>query len=351
MLDLFKNDDGKKRFNKSLSGGISIPFGYWTFDTSMSYSKERHIIDKVNKRKVEEEHFATGKTESKSYGIDRVLYKGDKYKLNAGTRLKIKDKESYRGEEKNNGGEEGRTSNGSIYINNTIYTKNGALTIKPTYQRGLNWFGAKNDKDSHKEESKKDRDEKFEYDLINLYLCFNTKVNIPLLTRDKELKRKRLPLQYTVAVNSQYSFDNLYGSNQINIGGQGTVRGFMESQISGDNGVYIKNDVGVRMLELVPEKLWKTKVMEQKRSYLFEESPKTILSKTKLGIFYDIGYVKKYKQIDKDCFNDRYMMGTGVSLSYSGKYVNSTLTYSKSLHDPLKEKEKQAIYWEIGISW
>ncbi|GHT32799.1 hypothetical protein AGMMS49592_0130 [Endomicrobiia bacterium] len=57
MLDLFKNDDGKKRFNKSLSGGISIPLGYWTFDTSMSYSKERSIIDKVNKRKAEKELF------------------------------------------------------------------------------------------------------------------------------------------------------------------------------------------------------------------------------------------------------------------------------------------------------
>ncbi|GHT41515.1 hypothetical protein AGMMS49921_04770 [Endomicrobiia bacterium] len=154
-----------------------------------------------------------------------------------------------------------------------------------------------------------------------------------------------------MAVNSQYSFDDFYANNQISKGGQGTVRGFRESQISGDNGVYIRNDVGVKMLELLPEKLWKTRVMQQKRSYLFEESQETILSKTKLGIFYDIGYVKKYKQIDRNSFNGSYMMGTGVSLSYNGKYVNSTLTYSKSLHSPLKEKENQAIYWEIGIGW
>ncbi|GHT41511.1 hypothetical protein AGMMS49921_04760 [Endomicrobiia bacterium] len=54
MLDLFNNDDGKKRFCKSLSGKISIPLGYWTFNTSMSYSKDKEGLI-INKAKAHEE--------------------------------------------------------------------------------------------------------------------------------------------------------------------------------------------------------------------------------------------------------------------------------------------------------
>jgi hemolysin activation/secretion protein len=352
-LDLFKNDDKKEKFSKALYGSISFPLGYWTFDTSLSYStyKATQKLNKPNRAM-----HTTSKTLSQEYGVNRAIYKTKRYTLNLGTGLEVKNSESSALGRTNKIGN-GRSSKGSVYLNNTITTKYGTtFIIKPTYRQGLSLFGAKKDKEIIKEINGVDiteRDSRQQYKLANLFLYFGKRIDMPLLTRDKKSKeRKKLPMIYTLAVNSQYSFNSLYGGDKISIGGEHTIRGYKDSIISGDNGVYIRQDLKANMFHLMPDALTKKEWAKNERTFLFGQSLNTMLSKVQVCGFYDMGYVRN--KYDKLTFNDSYMMGTGISLSYSGKYINSTLTYSRGLHCPEikgQDKEKQAIYWKIGASW
>lgn len=44
---------------------------------------------------------------------------------------------------------------------------------------------------------------------------------------------------------AQYSFHSLYGSEQVHLGGLGTIRGFVGQPFSGDHGVYFRNDLSL----------------------------------------------------------------------------------------------------------
>jgi hemolysin activation/secretion protein len=346
-FDLFKNDDKKERFKKSLYGNISFPFGYQTFNASLSYSTYKATQKLKSNRHVH----STGKTLSQEYGIDRVIYSGKRYKLNLGTGLEVKDSRSFCLENLKPGN--GIRSNGSVYLNNTILTDYGMFIIKPTYKQGLSWFGAKSDKETYEGNMTRSNASR-QYKLVNLFLYFNRRIDMPLPTIDKDSKQhKKLPMMHTLAVNSQYSFFNaLHGEDRLSIGGEHTVRGYKDSIVNGDDGVYTRQDLRVNMFHLMPDVLTKKEWAKNKKAFLFGESLNTILSKTQLCGFYDMGYVSN--KYDKLTFNDSYMIGTGISLSYSGKYINSKLTYSRGLHCPQikgQDKEKQAIYWTVGASW
>ncbi len=52
-----------------------------------------------------------------------------------------------------------------------------------------------------------------------------------------------LGLSYTAFIYGQYAGERLFSSEQISIGGPYSVRGFFEDNISGDTGLYIRNDI------------------------------------------------------------------------------------------------------------
>lgn len=48
---------------------------------------------------------------------------------------------------------------------------------------------------------------------------------------------------FSSSITGQYSFDTLYGSEQISIGGPYSVRGFYATSLANDHGYYLKNDL------------------------------------------------------------------------------------------------------------
>ncbi len=390
-LDFFSNDEEKQRYSKSLYSNISFPIGYWTINNSLNYSTY-----KTTNSGQKTIFHTTGETITQSYSLDRVMYRTQKYKLNAGTTLEIRDTESYIRDLKSDTGSK-KTSSGSIYINNTIFTKYGTIILKPSYQRGLSWFGSKMDEGVYGTKNVDKREMHLQYDLIKLYVYYNTRFNFPLLTKTqmrnldgtnstKEIKRKikgkntekekeiieqiptktrnKLPITYTLTADSQYSFNPLYGKDQFSVGGEYTVRGFRESSISGDNGFYFRNDLRVNVFQLLPDFITgsgqytdsknnkshnsnnnndnKTpslmnRTMNYNTIFLTRESLNSLLSKTYLSIFYDYGYVRnKYNDTLQRQYNARsgYLSGFGIGLNYYGDYLNWSLTYSKAIHSP-----------------
>ena len=173
--------------------------------------------------------------------------------------------------------------------------------------------------------------------------------------------RNKINLNYTLSFDSQYSWNTLYGTDQFSIGGEYTIRGFRNENISGDNGYYIRNDLSINLKQLSPKILINTKFMnygsiiKNKNTRL---SINDVLSRTYLGIFYDYGYTKdKYSDSSDKQYNSQsgYMAGTGIALNYYGKYLNWSLTYAKALRSPQYlqtrdgiKKENHSLYWRIG---
>lgn len=397
-LDLFGNDHRKQKYNKSLYSSLSFPIGYWTITTSLNYSTYKTINAGHNTT-----FHTTGQTVTQSYSLDRVMYRTAKYKLNVGTTLEIRDTESYIRDFKSDTGSK-QTSSGSIYFNNTIFTKRGTIIIKPSYQKGLAWFAAKMDEGVYGSWDFDKREPRLQHDLLKLYLYYNAKFNLPLLTttqiQDTDLQsavetnatanqpkdvvaaenktpepvvhklRNRLPISYSLTFDSQYSFHALYAKDQFSAGGEYTVRGFRETSISGDHGFYLRNDVKINLLQLLPKFLTEAKTSQGSPEMAaakhsnsgFAAGPlNAFLAQTYVSLFYDYGYVSnKYNDELQMRYNARsgHLSGFGVGLNYYGKRLNWSLTYAKALHSPSYletrdglEREDYSIYWKLGLSW
>lgn len=377
--------ENNKRYNKSFYGNVSVPLGYWTFNTSINYSKYLTTINGYYTS-----FHTSGNTLTNNYNIDRVLFRRQLFKINAGTNLTVRDTESYIRNLKSITGSR-KSSNINLYINNIIYTRLGTIVLKPSYQKGLKIFGSKEDA-----KGLMDIEPRLQYDMLKLYAYYNTRINLPLFTKTqvknpdgsdvmKEIKKKvkdkttgeesevteqipykvrnKINLNYTLTFDSQYSWDTLYGTDQFSIGGEYTVRGFREGTISGDNGYYIRNDLSINLQQLFPRFILNSKIMNYGSNTNIKGknlrlSINDFLSKAYISIFYDYGYVRdKYSDDSDTIYNSQsgYMAGTGIALNYYGQYLNWSLTYAKALHAPNYlqsrdgiKKEGHSLYWRVG---
>lgn len=99
-------------------------------------------------------------------------------------------------------------------------TWDGYATLR--YHRGLDWFGAKTGSFADTT-----------FDKTTLSLSYSKRFN-----------NEFLPLFYHFSFYGQYAKQGIVGSEQIGIGGPYSVRGFEnESQISGNKGFYLRNEV------------------------------------------------------------------------------------------------------------
>ncbi len=369
------NTDNNVKYNKAFYGNFSFPLGYWTFNASVSYSKYLTTVNGFYTS-----FHTSGDTLTQDYSIDRVLYRNKFFKINLGSQLEVRDTNSYIRNLKSQTGSR-KSSNIGFYLNNIIYTKLGTIILRPTYQIGTDWFHSKKD-----EKNLLDTEPRLQYDMIKLYAYYNTRINLPLLTKTqikdefgndvmREVKskdengkeivkqeplkiRNKFPLNYTLTFDSQYSFDTLYGTDQFSVGGEYTVRGFREGNISGDIGYYIRNDLSVGLINFFPRIAIASKPMNFGTKYHI--SMNDFLSRTYISAFFDYGYVRNRHRILPDNYNSNsgYLSGAGVALNYYGRYLNWSLTYAKALHSPQYlqtrdgiKKEGHSFYWRVGFYW
>ncbi|MDD2840694.1 MAG: ShlB/FhaC/HecB family hemolysin secretion/activation protein, partial [Rickettsiales bacterium] len=185
-----------------------------------------------------------------------------------------------------------------------------------------------------------------------------------IVKQEPVLVRNKLPLNYTLTFNTQYSWNTLYGTDQFSIGGEWTVRGFKENTISGDNGYSIRNDLRVNLQKLFPNFILNTKPMKfgnNIKGKQYNLSMNDALSRTYLSLFYDYGFITdKYGDSSDTEYNSKhgYMAGTGLALNYYGKYIDWSLTYAKALHSPnylqsrdALKKENQSVYWRTVVKF
>ena len=136
-------------------------------------------------------------------------------------------------------------------------------------------------------------------------------------------------------MNSQYSEDELYGSEQFAVGGYDSVRGFRDYFLTGNSGYYFRNSATFNVGSLI------SPLMTTSPAYLAN------LSKFKLQPFYDYGFVS----IQHNHTSGR-LAGTGIKTIFESQYFTASLTYSAVTNRSklISSKENKIIYFEITAS-
>ncbi|MGL4866080.1 MAG: ShlB/FhaC/HecB family hemolysin secretion/activation protein [Cetobacterium sp.] len=201
--------------------GYAIPFGYW----SLAYNY--NLGDNYNTIRSD---IGSYKTESKSQKhkikLSRILSRGEQHKTTAYGTLVLKDNFN--------------TMNGLVLDVSTKKYTNFVIGIDHTnrllggtifgileYERGVPWFGGEKDPEVFRS-----GDYKVEYDKFN----FNLDWMRPFAILNQNF-------QYRMGMGGSYSEDRLLSANQFSMGDEFTVRGFKESSVSGNKGVYINNTI------------------------------------------------------------------------------------------------------------
>ena len=126
-------------------------------------------------------------------------------------------------------------------------------------------------------------------------------------------------LSYKGSIKSQYSYDTLYSSEQIFVGGVDTVRGYVDSPAVGDSGVYMQNEISTQ--------IGKTKF----QPYVFAD----------LGMTYN-----------KPLGKEEYLSGAGLGLRYNSKKIVFDASYGVPLWESAsvnQDNDKGEFYISITV--
>lgn len=297
---LTKNRDEDKESNYDI--GYSFPIGYWKF--SYNYN----LGDNYNTSTT---NLGSYKSESKSekhkLKISRVISRGQYQKTTVHAGLKYKDNHN--------------TLNGlvlevsskkyastSIAIDHTNRFWGGTVFGMLEYERGMPLFGAEADPKPLTSGAYK-----VEYDKLNMNLDWM-----------KSFAAGEHAIQYRMGIGATYSDDRLLSAEQFTMGDEYTVRGFKESSVAGNKGIYMNNTF----------------------TYLGKQNMNKYLAMFKPFIGFDAGMSK-----DKDLPKTDRIMGMALGVKFSAGGFNASLTYGIPLmwaND--MPHEENPIYFNMSYS-
>lgn len=296
-------EGGSSKYSRGASGSITVPFGYWTFTDSVNYSRYLNTTKGIT-TDIE----SSGTYINNLISAEYLFARGSNYKTNLGAELSVKQSKNYI-EDVYIDVSSRTLSALSVYLSGTYFGKIGVLFSKLSLNQGLPAFGAKKDISDAKAP-------KAQYTTLSLYLNYS-----------KELS----PFTYLLTADGQYSFDYLFASEQIMIGG-GFLRGFRDSTAYGEHGFTVKQELRTPLANFFGRS--RHKFLDEALSRLFA------------GVFVDYGYVKP-----KDNITASSAASGGVKLAYYSKYFYGGLTWGKSFYrtDDIKD-EGSIINLNTGIN-
>jgi hemolysin activation/secretion protein len=296
-----EDEEIKGFYSKSYSGSISLPFGYWTVNGSYSQSLYLTTIQGLT-GKVR----SKGDSENKSFGLERLLFRGQKYKFSLGSAMNIKDTNSFLNDLKLEVGSR-RLVPAEFYMTNTLYLPRGTLFVKANYNRGLDTLDAKKDVlDIAKGQPRA------QYETFGISGYITERFYMPMT---------KFPLNYMMNFKSQYSWNDLFGSEQFSP----SVRGFKDGGLSGESGYGSSNDIKTPFINILP--------------FFESKFVNNILASCSLGLFYDIGSItpQTYGRTE-------IMSGWGATFSGNfGKYVSLSISLANTIDVPTNVKDENNV--------
>ena len=282
--------------------GYSIPFGYW----KLSYNY--NVGDTFNSEKGHDIiHEIENRSEKHKLKLSRVISRGQFHKSTVHAGIVYKENKNTVDGVKVDVGSKTYT-NTLLGIDYTNRLLGGTFFGMLEYERGVKWFGAEGD---DKNADPNTLPAKREYDKINLNLDWMRMFGI-----------KKHIFQYRMGIGGSYSEDRLLSANQFTMGDEYTVRGFKESSVAGNKGIYINNTI----------------------TYLGTQDMNKYLAMFKPFIGLDGGISR-----DKDLPTDDKIMGMALGVKFNAGGLNGSFTYGIPLvwADGMP-KEDNVIYFNMS---
>ena len=215
--------DRDSKLAQSLSLLYSIPYGYWTFTLTASE------FDYVSQVQGSVTTFNTsGKSTNQALRVDRVLFRDRDTKVSAVSNLTVKSARNFL-----NGTlletSSRRLATVDLGVSASTRTPGAFLSGDIAWVRGLDAFGALRDVPGQSPTAPRAQFDK-------IVLNASASGSVPVAGR---------ALTWVSSVSAQRATDTLYGTEQFLIGGPFSVRGFRKFSISGDSGLWWRNEAAM----------------------------------------------------------------------------------------------------------
>lgn len=297
--------DPRRRFTRTYSGGISLPYSYHNLNFNMSHSTYRTFIH-ANKEKFRN----SGSSRTYKIGLNSTIHRDKVSRTStnlsyghdnfsnyiADTRLEIS---SYRIDKFEAG------------INHQRRLSKSVLGAGLSYTYGINYnylktFGSylKPNRKFHK---------------INYNLSW---------LRSYRLQPAYFAPKFTSTISGQFTSQRLAGSEKISIGGISSVRGYKEQIENADNGLYWRNEVALGFLS-----------KDQKTNPILED--------TEIFVGLDLGRFANYES-KKEVSG--MMSGAALGIRNNNGIVRFEATISKGISAKYIKPKDTEFYFSIGVS-
>ena len=266
---------------QNFQAGVSVPFGYGLLDYSYAWSNYRTTIDNVGYPWV-----SRGDTKTHRLNASWVVYRNGDVKTGLAAGVVQRSSRNWL----NDAPLQSSTRNLSSLILGITHTQKmagGVATFNPTYSHGMPWFNAETDEDKTGDAPR----------ALFRKWSLNASFQRPI-TQD---------LGWLTSVYGQWSPDRLYGAERLTLGGESSVRGFKEQYLSGDNGGYLRNELGYTLFTL------------------------PVIGQVSATVAFDGGWLEKDRE---DRFASGTLWGASVGLSSSGRVYSSQISVGTPVHYP-----------------
>lgn len=207
----------REHYSRSYFASVNIPYGYWFYQYQLFHSASSYFFQNNQK------YSYKNKNRDQQFDISRLVYRDNKQRITLKGTLKHKKAKTQLAQQK-------------LLINSPTLTSlsfspeynlsihNGYFSINPIAEFGISLFGATPDYIA-------DNSPRSHYRKLSLNLSYQY-----LLTDQ---------FSYLSSFHSQYTPDNLYGSEKIAIDGIKAVREYKEKKFNANSGFYWRNEISI----------------------------------------------------------------------------------------------------------
>ena len=276
--------DAPTHYSHSVSGSLSIPFGYWT--TSISGSWNNYDNDIAGLLSTVDTNGYSAQAEAT---LSRVIHRDSKSKTSLSGALTWKQTENYLlGVRLDTASR--NLSIASVNLDHTRRMWGGVWTGNAGYFRGLRAFGAPED------DARSNGFPKAQFDKLTLAVSANYDFSVG-----------SNKFSYTGSVSGQWSDDLLFGSEQFSLGGFYSVQGVRSGVSFGNIGVLSRHELSAPLA--VPAKWSGGGIVEKILPYA--------------GV--DFGWVIGQDQFE---IKDDFLLGGTIGLRAQGRKLSLDLSWS-----------------------
>ncbi len=216
--------DRARKYSGSNSLNFVVPFGYSTLSLSLSRSEYVSTLRTLSGLELK----SNGRSAIDSVGLDRVLYRNQSARWSVAGLLSTKSSRNFLADQFLSVSSRDLTTL-DLDTSVTTFFMGGMTMLGLGYSQGLRLAGALDDPNGLPNDAPRAQFKKYRYTFY--------------YSKPFQLAGSRFT--FSSSFMGQHAVTTLYGSEQIGIGGNSSVRGFVNNTLSGDSGYYIRNELSV----------------------------------------------------------------------------------------------------------